>query len=208
MAKWRSLTGLITGITLFAWVLALILGQSGSVDLWAGFIPARMSGSYHLLHAVPAWLTPLSATLVHSGLMHVAFNMVMLIFCGRQVEAVLGWRMLALLYVLGAYAAAGAQFLADVTSQAPMVGASGAISAVLGVYALLFSRQVVPKIGPIPSHVVRALWLGAAWIGFQYASGLMMAGNGYNIAIAAHIGGFIAGLIVARPMLAWVYRKA
>ena len=176
--------------------------------MWAGFIPARISGSFHELHAVPAFLTPLSATLVHAGLLHVSMNMVMLIFCGRQVEAVLGARDVALLYVVGAYAAAAGQWLLDPHSSIAMVGASGAISALIGVYALLFSRQKVVRIGFLSEAMVRALWLGAAWVVFQVMSLYLMQGSGYSIAIAAHIGGFIAGLILARPLLAWKYRHA
>ena len=63
--------------------------------------------------AVPAFLTPLTATLVHCGLLHLGFNMLMLVWCGRQVERVLGRTGLIVLYLVGAYAAAGAQWLAD-----------------------------------------------------------------------------------------------
>jgi membrane associated rhomboid family serine protease len=202
------LTDTIAAVTVLAWLIATVAGQYPGIDHWAGFIPARFGGGFNMLHAVPVWLTPLSATLLHSGILHLFFNMIMLIFCGRQIEAVLGWRLLAVIYLSGAYASAALQWAVDVQSAEPMVGASGAISALIGVYALLFSQQVVPKIGRVPAHIIRAVWLGAAWIAFQWGSGLMMAGNGYNIAIAAHIGGFLAGLVMARPLLAWKYRHA
>ncbi len=205
--KWR-LVDAIAAATVGAWLLALVFAPGSLADYYAGFIPARMTGAFSLPHALPAWITPLSATFVHSGLMHLAFNMVFLVFCGRRVEAVLGWQMVGLLYLVGAFVSAGAQFLVDPLSHEPMVGASGAISAVFGVYALLFSQQKVPKISFVPPHVIRALWLGAAWIALQWITGLTMAGEGYRIAIAAHIGGFIIGLVLARPMLAWVYRHA
>jgi membrane associated rhomboid family serine protease len=202
------LTDAIAVVTVVAWLVATLTGQYPGIDGWAGFIPARLGGGFHVLHAVPVWFTPLSATLLHSGVLHLFFNMIMLVFCGRQIEVVLGWRLMALTYGIGAYAAAAAQWVPDPQSASPMVGASGAISALIGVYALLFSQQPVPRIGPIPPHFIRAVWLGAAWIVFQWGTGLMMAGGGYNIAIAAHIGGFIAGLVLARPLLAWKYRHA
>lgn len=208
MTKSFCLTDAIAAITVLAWLAATVSGQYPGIDGWAGFIPARIGGSFHMLHAVPVWLTPLTATVLHSGLLHLFFNMIMLLFCGRQIEAVLGWRLLAVIYGVGAYLSALAQWAVEPHSSAPMVGASGAISALIGVYALLFSQQPVPRIGPIPPHVVRALWLGAAWIVFQWGTGFVMAGSGYNIAIAAHIGGFIAGLVLARPLLAWKYRRA
>ena len=208
MTRAVRFTDVIAAVTALAWVAALITGQSESVTTWAGFIPARMTGAYHLLHAVSPWLTPLSATLVHGGFMHLLLNTVMLIFCGRQVESVLGALPLAVLYLVGAYAAAGAQFLANPASDIPMIGASGAISALVGTYALLFSRQAVPKIGAIPPYIIRALWLGLAWIGVQWAIGATFAVDGSPIAVAAHIGGFLLGLILARPLLAWAYRQA
>src|SRR3546814_8144855 len=88
-------------------------------------------------------------------------------------------------------------------SHVPMIGASGAISALLAVFALIFSRPQAPAIGPIPSHWVRALWLAAAWIGIQLLIGFA-GGAGFGaIAIWAHVGGFVAGLILARPLLRW-----
>jgi membrane associated rhomboid family serine protease len=202
------LTDAIAAVTAIAWVAALVTGQADAVALWAGFIPARMTGAYHLLHAVTPWLTPLTCTLVHGGFAHLALNTVMLIFCGRQVEAVLGKVPLAMLYLVGAYAAAGAQFLVNPASTVPVIGASGAISALVGTYAMLFSRQAVPKIRRISPHLIRALWLVLAWTGLQLAIGVSFAVDGSPIAVGAHIGGFIVGLILARPSLAWVYRHA
>jgi membrane associated rhomboid family serine protease len=157
---------------------------------------------------VPALLTPLSATLVHGGLLHLVMNMVSLIFCGRIVESVIGRAPIAVLYIIGAYGAATAQFLADRASPVPMIGASGAISAVIAVYALLFSRNEVKAIGPIPSHWVRALWLALAWTVLNGLIGVTTAGGPSPVAAAAHIGGFLIGLALARPLLAWRYRSA
>jgi membrane associated rhomboid family serine protease len=72
----------------------------------------------------------------------------------------------------------------------------------------LFSRNEVKRIGPIPAHWVRALWLAVAWTGVQWMVGLASAGSGYAIAWAAHVGGFLAGLALARPLLSWRYRGA
>lgn len=202
------LTDSLAVLTVGAWLWALVAGQVDAVAIWAGFIPARISGHYQLLHAVSPWLTPMTATLVHGGFLHLAANLVMLIFCGRQVEAVLGRLPLGLLYLLGAYASALAQYLVNPLSTVPTIGASGAISALVGTYALLFSRQAVPKIGSIPPYVIRALWLGAAWVGLQWAIGVSFTLDGTQIAVAAHVGGFIAGLVLARPLLLWAGRRA
>lgn len=188
----------------------LLLWASGWLDVAAvqgGFIPARLSGMANAPGALPVWLTPLSATLIHGGLLHLGFNMLMLIFCGRYVENVIGALPSAILYVVGAYASALAQFAVDPASTVPMIGASGAISATVGAYAVFFSRSRARAVGPFSAGVVRVVWLAAGWTFVQALIGLATSG-GMQIAIAAHIGGFIAGLILARPLLLWHYRKA
>ena len=89
-----------------------------------------------------------------------------------------------------------------------MVGASGAISAVIGAYAMLFGLKKAKAIGPVPALVVHVVWLALAWIGVQVLFGIAMASAGVGIAVVAHIGGFIAGLLLARPLLLWRYRRA
>ena len=156
---------------------------------------------------VPTWLTPLSATLVHGGWAHLGLNLVMFVYCGAQVERVLGARGLVVLYLVGGYAAGAAQWASDPTAITPMIGASGAISAVVAAYALLFGQRQAKGIGPVPARVVHVLWLAAAWIGIQLLIGLagMMGGA---IAIFAHIGGFLSGLVLTRPLLLWRWRGA
>ena len=189
----------IAVVTAIAWALA----WAGDATEWAaytgGFIPARV-GDPGLAGMVPVWLTPLSAALIHAGIVHLAFNMLTLVFCGRFVELAIGrWPTFGL-YLLGAYTSAATQWLIEPGSTMPVVGASGAISAVLGAYALLFSRQrVKPRFG-IPAPVIHAAWLGAAWIGFQLLFGYAFATQGVGIAIGAHIGGFITGLALAVPL--------
>jgi len=119
VTKSICLTDAIAAITVLAWVAATVSGQYPGIDGWAGFIPARIGGSFHMLHAVPVWLTPLTATVLHSGLLHLFFNMIMLLFCGRQIEAVLGWRLLAVIYGVGAYLSALAQWAVEPHSSAP-----------------------------------------------------------------------------------------
>jgi membrane associated rhomboid family serine protease len=201
------LTFSITIVTGLAWVAAQLWGASDWVAEQAGFIPLRFAGQTTGF-VVPAWLTPFTATLVHGDIMHIVFNMIMLVYCGRAVEQILGALPLAVLYVVGAVAAASAQYLVNPMSPVPMIGASGAISAVLAVYALLFSRNEVKAIGPIPAHWVRALWLAAGWTAVQWLLSFATSRGSYQIATAAHVGGFLVGLALARPLLAWRYRNA
>tara|TARA_R110001599_G_scaffold8428_6_gene40747 strand:+ start:1544 stop:2185 length:642 start_codon:yes stop_codon:yes gene_type:complete len=201
---------IIANVVIF--LLVWLFGWEQDAILRGGMFPIRLSGEFIDTSVygwlVPAWLTPLSSAFLHSGLLHISFNMLMLLFCGRFVEQALGSQLMAVLYVAGAYAAAIAQFAVEPASMIPMVGASGAISAILGAYALLFARNKVDPVGPIPGHVVRIIWLTLAWIGIQLMIGLATSGNLQGIAIFAHIGGFVAGLVLTRPLLEWRFRSA
>ncbi len=199
-------TTTIVVVTALAWALAALAGVGDRVAVLAGFIPARFAGA-ELAEAVPAWLTPLSALLIHGGLLHLAFNLLMLGFCGRMVETALGGWGTGLLYGIGAYAAAAAQYLVGPHSEVPVIGASGAISALIAAYALLYGqRRALPK--GWPAGLINVLWLAAAWIGLQLLLGFATSGTGLNVALAEHVGGFIAGLALARPLLLLRYRKA
>ncbi|HEX8572141.1 MAG TPA: rhomboid family intramembrane serine protease [Allosphingosinicella sp.] len=198
----------IATVTAAAWLLAWLGGLQEAAALGGGFVPAQLGAGPVEPQPVPAFLTPLTATLVHSGFAHLFFNLFMLLFCGRSIEPVLGGRGIVILYLVGAYAAAAAQYAVDPSEAIPMVGASGAISALLGAYALLFGRNKVKVANPALATALNALWLGAAWIGLQILIGLTFETTGLRIAIAAHIGGFLAGLALARPLLLLRWRGA
>ena len=157
---------------------------------------------------VPAFLTPVSAAFLHGGIMHVVLNMVMLVLIGKMVERVLGGGLFLIIYVLGAYAAALAEWIAAPDSMTPVIGASGAISAIIGAYVILFPNKQPKNWGPVPASVARPLHLLVAWIALNLAMGFVAPGLGLGIAIWSHIGGFVAGLIMIRPLLLWRYRKA
>lgn len=196
----------IAGVTSAAWAIAAGLGLQDFVTLWGGFIPLRVGRE--LAGAAPLFLTPLTATLVHAGFLHLLFNMLMHLFCGRAVEGLLGGRELLLLYTVGAYVAAAAQYAVEPLSPIPMVGASGAVSAVLGAYSMLFGRNRVKVANPLLASLINSSWLMAAWIGLQLILGFTFGTQGIAIAIAAHIGGFVAGMALAKPLLLLRYRKA
>lgn len=194
--------------TVTAWVVVAATGRQDDATILGAFIPARVGGVIDLAGAVPVWLTPLSALFLHGGLMHLGFNLLMLAFCGRYVEVALGARGIVILYVVGAYAAAAGQFALGPISTSPMIGASGAISALLGAYALLYGERRATLANRRLNAAVNIAWLAAAWIGLQLLVGLAMSDGKQGIAIGAHIGGFLAGLALARPLLLWRYRAA
>lgn len=198
----------LLGVTIVAWLVAELLGVSDWVALRGGFVPGRVTGPT-VIGVLPVWLTPLTATLIHAGIIHLGFNMLMLGYCGRFVEYPLGATGVVILYVGGAYAAALFQYCAGPMVLIPMVGASGAISAIVGAYALLYSqrRGAAMRSGRF-GHWVQVLWLAAGWVFVQLLIAYATTASHISIAVAAHIGGFIAGLLLARPLLLWRYRNA
>lgn len=186
-----------------------ISGLDAQAAVAGGFIPARLTHAVDGAGFVPRLLTPLTATLLHANLLHLALNLLMLVICGKAIEPAIGRGNMMILYLLGAVAAAGAQWAVDPASQVPMIGASGAISAVVGAYSLLFGQSRVRVSNPALARALHVAWLAAAWTGLQllfgYASG---AGGGPSIATLAHIGGFLCGLALAKPLYRLHWHRA
>ena len=106
------------------------------------------------------------------------------------------------------FAAGLAQWVVMPGSIVPMVGASGAVSAIVGAYALSFGRPRRLTDSLRLNRWLNIAWLLAAWVVIQLLVGFAAEQQGIIIATAAHIGGFIAGLALQRPLLLWQYRKA
>ena len=204
----KTATAALTAVTVLATLLIGLVGENDRATIVMGVIPSRLSGLLAIPGAVPAWLTPITATLVHGGILHLAFNMLMLVWCGTMVERVLGRWSLIILYVVGAYVSAVAQWLTDMTSPIPMIGASGAISAIIGAFSLMFGQQKRLVKSLALNRALNALWLLAAWVVLQMMTGFLAGQQGFMLATPAHIGGFVAGLLLQRPLLLWRYRKA
>lgn len=193
----------IVGATVAAFLLLWAIGPGAqeAYAYMAGLVPARISGDMVVPGGIPTWLTPISATLLHGSFAHLAFNMAMFYYLGRFVEPVLGGPRFLLLYVIGAYAAGFAEYLVTPSSPIPVIGASGAVSAVLGAYAIYFGERRAGEGRLLSAEARTALWLAATWIGLQLLIGFVLNGPDGGIAIWAHIGGFIAGLLLAQPLV-------
>jgi membrane associated rhomboid family serine protease len=193
---------LITGL---AFLIVEVM-QPRWIGYGAFFAPDWSQGTNFPLSLV----TPLTATLLHADLFHLLFNLLIFLFCGRSVEGAIGPVSLVILYVVGAYAAAAAQFALGPMSPYPMIGASGAISAVIGAYAMLFGRNRVRVADPRSALWLNILWLLAAWVVLQVAIAIVLSAgtDGILLAVGAHVGGFVVGVLLARPLLLWRYRKA
>lgn len=200
----RTATAWLVVATSAVSLLILITDSLYDATLIAGFIPARIGGlpaEIEQLFLLPVWITPLACTFVHANALHLGMNMLMLGFTGRETERAVGARGLLLLYLVGAFVSAGAQWAIEPAAIMPMVGASGAASAVVGAYSLLFSQPRVKAIGPVPARVVHVLWLAAGWTFINLLMQWVLRAEGLEIAAAAHIGGFVAGLVLARPLV-------
>jgi membrane associated rhomboid family serine protease len=147
----------------------------------------------------------LTAMFVHANWMHVLGNMLFLWVFGDNVEDILGHAKYLAFYLICGFVAAMAQVLMDPSSRVPMVGASGAIAGVMGAYLMKFPR----------SHVVMLTWFLLiftfelpAWLMLVYWFGLQLFGGFGSItesaqggtAFFAHVGGFVAGLILINVM--------
>ena len=161
-----------------------------------------------LLDGIFLLLTPLTAMFLHGGWFHLIGNMLFLWVFGDNVEDRIGsWRF-GLFYVLGGYAAAAAHIWIDSGDLLPMVGASGAIAAVLGAYLLLFPRSMVrilifiglliPALVPAPILIV--LFFITNLISGVGSLGVDTVGSG-GTAWWAHLGGLLAGMILIYPFL-------
>ncbi len=198
------------GIAIVTAVVSILLIVAGSLEdagYRFGFIAGRIGGM-SIDGAMPVWLTPFSATLIHGGWLHLGLNLLMLVYAGSQVERIIGGTGLIFAYLVGALAAAAAQWLADPQAFQPMIGASGAISAIFAIYALSSARPKPVTGKPGTDRAIHVAWLLAAWIAIQWMNEILSAGQGVSLATAAHIGGFVAGLLLQRPLLLWHYRKA
>ena len=195
-------------MTVLCWLLLSTLMSVDDAALTFGFIPARFGGGIDNPGLVPAFLTPLTATIAHGGALHLLINMVMLVWCGTWVERGLGARALLILYGIGAYAAALAQWAVDPSSVVPMIGASGAVSAVVGAFALSYGQPKRLVANPRANRALNALWLLVAWVALQLMTGWAAGTQGVLLATPAHVGGFLLGLVLQRPLLLWRYRGA
>ncbi|GAC1323328.1 MAG: rhomboid family intramembrane serine protease [Thermoleophilaceae bacterium] len=151
----------------------------------------------------PALLTILSSMFMHGGLLHIGFNMLFLWIFGNNVEDSLGRVRFIVFYLLGGAVAALAQTAIDPSSAVPTLGASGAIAAVLGAYALLYPRARVITVVfifffftlvELPALLVLGLWFLLQLADAQ----ILSSGGGGGVAYFAHIGGFLFGLAAIR----------
>jgi len=206
--RWPIVTvGLIASCVLIFWWQASLGARAGTYAVYSyGFIPAVLLGDAELpaeLAVLPPFATLFTSMFLHGGLMHLAGNMIYLWVFGNNIEDNLGHARFLVFYLLCGIAAAFAQALPDPTSEIPMIGASGAISGVLGAYLILFPHarvHVIIPFGFMFLHTIRAGWLLGLWLVFQLLSGVFGDSSQGGVAFWAHVGGFVAGMALILVM--------
>ncbi|WP_342349066.1 rhomboid family intramembrane serine protease [uncultured Nitrospira sp.] len=190
-------------ILVFLYEISLSMPGNETFVYMYGAIPAVVLGHAQLppdLVILPAYGTLLSSMFLHGGWMHLIGNMLYLWIFGNNIEDVMGHTKFVLFYLICGVLAALSHALIDPESTIPMVGASGAISGILGAYLLLYPHArvlVLVPYGFIGTFNVPAVMVLGLWFFMQVLSGGMSLGNqGGGVAFFAHIGGFLAGLIL------------
>jgi membrane associated rhomboid family serine protease len=164
-----------------------------------GLVPASITGPE------PPYYSFITSMFLHGGWLHLIGNMLYLWIFGNNVEDAMGPGRFAAFYVLCGIAAAVAQILVNPGSPVPMVGASGAIAGVLGGYLVLYPRARILALVPLGFFTqvteVPAILFLPIWFLLQLLYGVAALGvqtQGGGVAFWAHIGGFVAGLILVR----------
>jgi membrane associated rhomboid family serine protease len=195
-----TVTFIVACCLVFFWELSLG-DQVQTVFFKLGVIPASLVGGQSMpaeLAIVPAWTTVFTSMFMHGGWMHLIGNMLYLWIFGNNVEDVMGHARYVVFYLLCGAAAVFAQALPNPDSVTPMIGASGAISGVLGAYLLLFPKAQVLVVIPLgfilPTARVPAAFVLIFWFVLQLISSLAAGGEEGGVAFGAHIGGFVVGM--------------
>jgi membrane associated rhomboid family serine protease len=196
--QYVTVTLIALNVAVFLWEISLGSALDRAIFAY-GAIPAVLFGEARLppgVAEVPSWATLFTSMFLHGGWMHLLGNMLFLWIFGDNVEDSMGHVRYLLFYLLCGLIAALVHALSDPGSEIPVVGASGAISGVLGAYLILHprARLLVLAMSVIPLRLPAFIVLGL-WIVLQFAG----LGGASDIAFLAHIGGFIAGAALIVP---------
>ncbi len=201
LSPWLAYTILAACVAVFLWQQTLPPEGQRQAIYALGMIPAVLFGQASLpdgVAMVPPAATLVTSMFLHGGWMHLIGNMLYLWIFGDNVEDAMGHVRFVVFYLVCGLAAAFAQAALAPGSEIPMVGASGAISGLLGAYLVLHPKAHVLVLIPLGvlSQLVRlpAIVVLLLWFGLQLYQQMATAGGGGGVAFMAHIGGFVAGM--------------
>jgi len=196
----------------FPLITLILIGLNAVVFFHEVTAPVNLATVFQTYGLVPSSLVQapvqhspnfFSAMFLHAGLAHLLGNMLYLWIFGNNIEDVLGKPRFIIFYFFCGVIAALCHVMADVNSQIPMVGASGAISGVLGAYLVLFPKARVKTLVFLGFFItilrIPAGILLLFWIGLQLLNNMSLGSEGGGVAWMAHIGGFVAGAVLILP---------
>lgn len=188
------LTASVCNLGLIPGELTLALPAGTSLEMGRGLVCLTDPG-----RQIPNLLFSM---FLHGSWMHLLGNMWFFWIFGNNVEDAMGRARFMVFYLLCGVAAAMAQVVVEPASNVPMVGASGAISGIMGAYLLLYPNVRVYTLIPLGfflTTVALPAWLMLVyWMVIQFFGGLQSVGTGGGVAFWAHIGGFLAGLVLVK----------
>jgi membrane associated rhomboid family serine protease len=199
-------TWALIALNVIAFILELSQPSSGAlqsfIQAW-GVVPREYSAGRDLAPQIPLpfWSTLVTSMFLHGGWAHLGGNMLYLWIFGDNLEHVMGRARFLAFYLICGVAAALAHILSASNSNVPTVGASGAISGILGGYMLLFPRNRVRVLTQMGVAAVPAVYMLGLWILIQFVNGVGAVANTPEtggVAYLAHIGGFVAGLVLVK----------
>jgi len=203
----RFLTLALIAANVLAFLLELGQGSEGAlqsfIQAW-GVVPREYAAHTDLAPQIPLpfWSTLITSMFLHGGWAHLGGNMLFLWIFGDNLEKVLGHARFLVFYLVCGVAAGLTHIAFSAHSSVPTVGASGAISGVLGGYLLLFPTNRVKVLVRGGVTTVPAFVMLGMWILVQLVSGIGAIANtqetGGGVAFMAHVGGFVAGLVLVK----------
>jgi membrane associated rhomboid family serine protease len=194
---------MLVSMAVYLWQISLPLEAKQAAITRLGLVPGLLFGRGSL--DGDTWVSPagsiFTAMFVHGDFLHLAANMLFLWIFGDNVEDRVGRGRFVAFYLLCGAIAALAQALPDTRSGVPIIGASGAVSGVLGAYLVLYPRANVLVALPLKMMRVPALIMIGLWFVGQLASSLAREPGAGGIAFLPHIAGFLAGALLIRWFL-------
>jgi membrane associated rhomboid family serine protease len=200
--RFPIVTVLFIALNIVVFLYEVALGESRGEFFVGAFalVPARLfHAGTEIAGPLPAGITLITSMFLHGGVFHLAGNMLYLWIFGNNVEDAMGRIRFIVFYLLCGMVAAVSHAMTNTRSLVPMIGASGAISGVLGAYLLLYPQARVLTLFILGFFVrmieVPAMIVLGFWFVFQFLNAMVTQGSG-GVAWYAHIGGFLAGMVL------------
>jgi membrane associated rhomboid family serine protease len=196
-------------VLVFLYELTLSMSEVNRFYFDYGVVPKKLSDWVHNPSGLEEPATIITSTFVHGGFLHLFGNMLYLWVFGDNIEDALGHFFYALFYIAAAVGAVALQVAIDTNSIVPMIGASGAISGVMGAYFVLYPKARVDVLFVFFLVPIPAVFVIGFWFFLQLLSGVASFGTAQGasegVAVWAHVGGFVTGLAIMLALRPFIH---